>query len=201
MSATRRLLERPLVIGAVAAGLVAVAVLNIWTFREDTYGRYRTGVEERSRMSNGTESITYLIDAVVPDEANPGQERTTSRRFTWPQDARDPFGPQRDSQDQDLALSFGNTHWRLDAVVLRGGKQIALINGTPYRVGENVGKAKLVSIDKQGVTLFEDEEELRLPVDKDVAGSGAVTVVMGNQVDKDETTLGRDGLGDHGGER
>ncbi len=201
MSATRRLLERPLVIGAVATGLVAVALLNIWTFREDTYDHYKSEAEERSSMNSGTESVSYLMDAVVPDEEGSGQERSSAPRFSWPQDARDPFGPQKNSQDQDLVLPLSSEMWRLDAVVLRGGEQIALINGTPYRIGESLGKAKLVSIDKQGVTLLEDEDELRLPVEKEAAGANTVTVVMSNQNDKEEITLGSANLGDHGGER
>lgn len=197
MSAVKRILERPWVIAAVAVGLVIVAILNLWTFRAETQGRYAMMAEAKDHQS-GTATLSFLMEAVDGEEGEVALASSRTGDFRWPRGARDPF---------DASLPDASTHvpervetWRCDAVVLRGVDPIALVNGVPCRVGEKLSGAKVIAIDREGVTLLNDGKELRLAV-TDPEADMEIAVVMVETEESSVTAVRPEGLSDHGGKR
>ncbi len=197
MSAARRILERPWVIAGVAVGLAVVAFLNVWTFRAETHGRYAEIAESRS-VDFGTNHLSYLMDVVSVEEGEGIQATASAEKFRWPRGARDPF----DSELLGAATAVPERveTWRCDAVVLRGEDPIALVNGVPCRVGEKISGARVIAIDRLGVTLLKDRKEWKLAIAEDSPDSD-ISVVMIQADEGFETGFRPKGLSDHGGKR
>ena len=78
----------------------------------------------------------------------------------------EPFDPTRPPADQvALAAEAGpgpDTVWRLDSVLSSPERRVAVINGVRTRVGDRIGGATVLQIDKSSVRLREAGGEFEL---------------------------------------
>jgi len=200
MSISRRILERPWMIALVATGIVAVVALNLWTFRQDTQRRYGARADLRRNALAEAEPVSYLLEAVGVESGEAAAPYAGAEGFLWPSQARDPFEAHQPFVAAPKALPEEGAQRRCDAIILRGSDLTALIDGAPYRVGETVGGARVLSIDREGVVLLQDEETLRLPVAGHLE-ERAVTVLTESQDIEAETEAGSQDFGDNGGKQ
>jgi len=52
--------------------------------------------------------------------------------------------------------------WNLTSILVSEGRRLAIINGRTVRQGQKVGNARVVKIDRTGVTILHDGEQKRI---------------------------------------
>jgi len=199
MSAARRRLEHPAVVGIVALGIVGVAALNFWMFGEGRSAYADRAADLSDPNAQGLESLGYLMSQVDTGEAvtSPAPEQRAG--FEWPRKARDPFSGTIETVAVATEGIADSAARRCDAVVLRGSDPIALIDGLAYRIGQAVGGAVVVAIDEGGVTLLDGERRKQLALSDEVSGPEAFAVVTANPKDGRPDGTGSQSPSDQGG--
>ena len=80
---------------------------------------------------------------------------------------RDPFGNRSTADaDQRPSPSSEKLAWVLAGIVYSNHQPMALINSRMVKVGDRIGEATVVAIDKQSVTLDHQGQRIRLTLNK-----------------------------------
>ena len=190
MSARRTPLKHPAVILGVAAGLLAVGVLNLQTFgpRLGLFG------------SRGDQPADPLIpppdlEMMVKDARAGAEARTlaTAGGGGVPATMRDPFasGPVAVTAAPERArprpTAASPAPLVCSAVLLGGERPLALIDGHPAGPGDRVRGHEVLAVAADGVTLrAPGGEEIILAVGPQAAADGAYHVVTGTRAADEE---------------
>ncbi|MFQ5452561.1 MAG: hypothetical protein ACE5D6_00030 [Candidatus Zixiibacteriota bacterium] len=138
-----------------ALSLILVAV-SIWAY-----------FNLKSDTKDNTEAIsTESIETIMPKKNIVNNKLVNIENKTKEKWGRDPFRNKKPKKRVIKKTRTKSISWKLSGILFNSDSPIAIINNKPVKIGDKIGNAKVITIDKKSVILEHNGNKITITVTK-----------------------------------